>query len=212
MNESRRAHWQSVYHAGDTGGVSWYQAIPTPSLELIAATGLKHQARVVDVGGGHSTLVDHLVGSGWDQITVVDISGSALTAARRRLGRRARRVEWVERDLLTWRPRLPYALWHDRALLHFLIDEDERERYREVMNASLEPGGFVLIGTFAEDGPERCSGLPVRRYSPRTLATWLGPEFEPLQTRLDPHRTPNGKIQHFQFSLFRHQPTRSRHP
>lgn len=199
---SDRNHWQGVYQARDSDQVSWYQDVPESSLALIEATGLSHHERVVDVGGGHSRLIDHLVASGWDQVTVLDIAGSALAAARRRLGQAARRVEWVERDLLAWQPRLPYALWHDRALLHFFNDEAARAGYLRVLRAALRPGGYALIGTFAEDGPEQCSGLPVRRYSPASLAAWLGADFTLMQSRLDPHRTPAGKVQHFQFSLF----------
>jgi trans-aconitate methyltransferase len=158
---------------------------------------------VIDIGGGASRLVDSLVEMNFRDITVLDLSESALASAKARLGRRADHVEWIVADVTSWEPQRIYDLWHDRAAFHFLTDERDRAAYIARLTKSLKPGGHAIIATFAPDGPERCSGLPVMRYDAEGLGLALGGAFELIETRRDEHLTPWGSKQRFQFSLFR---------
>lgn len=176
--------------------MSWFQPEPQLSLELIAALGVDKSAAVIDVGGGASCLVDHLVGDGWRDVSVLDVSAAALIAARGRLPSDAP-VTWLHQDLLTWTPTRNYRLWHDRAVFHFLVDTAEQTAYLGVLHAAVEPGGAVILATFAPDGPERCSGLPVARYSTDDLATLIGDGFEVVESRREEHTTPSGTCQPF---------------
>jgi cysteine desulfurase len=197
-----RAHWEDVYATRADEEVSWYQEHPRLSLELIARTGADRDARLVDVGGGSSRLVDALVDGGFRHLTVLDLSERALERARRRLGRRAEAVDWVATDVTAWTPRDRYDVWHDRAAFHFLVRPEQRRAYREVLRTALRPGGHAIIATFAADGPARCSGLPIERYEPETLAAELGPELRLVETAREEHVTPGGKVQRFQYSRF----------
>lgn len=194
-------HWEAVWAASGAPEKSWYQDRPDRSLELIRRTGLPPTAGVVDVGGGASTLVDHLVADGWSDLTVVDVAAAALEEARRRLPEAP--VAWVVADLLTWRPGRTFDLWHDRALFHFLCEPEDRERYRTVLADGLAPGGFAIVATFAPDGPERCSGLPTVGYGPEELAAELQPVLVPLDVVAEVHHTPAGAAQSFLYGLFR---------
>jgi len=204
--DTRRRHWDAVYAGKREDEVSWFQASPEPSLSLIGRSVAGKTARIIDVGGGASRLVDHLLAEGFDALTVLDIAGSALAQARSRLGDAAEAVRWVEADVTRWRPDQRYDLWHDRAVFHFLTEPADRARYTAVMHRALKPGGVAIIGTFALDGPERCSGLAVVRYAPEMLAVELGPDFELLESVHQEHRTPAGKTQSFQFSRLRYRP------
>jgi SAM-dependent methyltransferase len=192
----RGRHWDDVYGADPTR-VSWYQPAPVVSLELIDRLGLGPDTPVVDVGGGASTLVDELLARRFTDVTVLDVSAAALSAARRRLGPAARRVQWLHEDLLRWRPVRRYGLWHDRAVFHFLVDDEDRNRYRRLLAGALRPGGGVIMATFGPSGPDRCSGLPVRRYGPDDLAAAVGGDFDVVATRHEDHTTPGGVIQSF---------------
>jgi SAM-dependent methyltransferase len=200
--DPRQAHWDSVYSTKAPDEVSWHQARPGVSLELIERTGKGRDARIIDVGGGASRLVDALLDEGFERVTVLDISPEALARARERLGDRARRVTWETADVSRWKSPATYDIWHDRAVFHFLVEPEDRRSYREAMAAALPRGGQAIIGTFASDGPERCSGLPVARYEPETLAAELGPGFRLVESTHEDHRTPTGKVQRFQFSRF----------
>ena len=203
VNEAdRRAHWQNVYETKAENEVSWYQESPIPSLDLIAATGLPGDAAIIDVGAGASRLVDSLLEKGFRQIAILDLSAKALEQTKKRLGRRADGIDWIAADITTWEPSRTYDLWHDRAALHFLTDPADRDAYVTRLKKALRPGGHVIIATFAPDGPERCSGLPVIRYDPETLARTLGPGFELVESRRHDHLTPGGNTQRFQFSRF----------
>ena len=177
--------------------VSWYQQRPTLSLELFESLGAQPDQPVVDVGGGASVLVDALLDRGFSDLSVLDISASALERSRSRLGPRADLVRWHRADVLDWRPGRRYALWHDRAVFHFLAQSAERSRYVSTMQSALLPGAHVVIGTFAPDGPEKCSGLTVRRYDAAGLSAELGDRFELLEQRREEHHTPAGAVQVF---------------
>lgn len=202
-NVSRQAHWESVYATRGEREVSWFEETPALSLELIRAAGATPRSSVIDIGGGASRLVDALLADGFEAVMVLDLSESALSAAKSRLGDKAAKATWIAADVTTWEPSQRYDLWHDRAALHFLTDAADRAAYVARLGKALRPGGHAVIGTFALDGPERCSGLPVVRYDAASLATLLGPDFELVETRAHAHRTPMGGVQRFQFSLFR---------
>jgi SAM-dependent methyltransferase len=198
----RRLHWERVYGEKAPTEVSWFQPRPETSLALVKGLGLTPEARIIDVGGGASTLVDHLLEEGFTAVTVLDLSGRALAHARRRLGNRAARVRWVEADVTAAEFERPFDLWHDRAVFHFLVDPTDRDRYRERVTAAVAPGGHAIVATFDEHGPERCSGLPVVRYGPEALAREMGPGFALQSTHREVHRTPAGRDQSFVYCVF----------
>jgi trans-aconitate methyltransferase len=199
------AHWDDRYESIGTQAVSWFEPHPAVSLELLEAVGVTNAESVIDVGGGASTVVDHLLAAGHNDITVLDLSTVALDAARTRLGNPAH-VTWLDADLLTWEPSRQWDVWHDRAVLHFLTGDDGRTAYTSALNRALAPGGAFVIGAFAEDGPTQCSALPVRRYSPDELADLLG-DIEIVEQRRHVHRTPSGADQPFNWiaGRVRHQ-------
>lgn len=199
---TRRGHWDDRYKARGPDEVSWFQEQPAASLGLIAATGLDRSATLIDVGGGAARLVDHLLADGWSDLTVLDLSNVALNGARMRVGPNPH-VEWIEHDLLTWQPTRRYDVWHDRAVFHFLVDEDDRRQYRMVLSEALTPQATLIVGTFASDGPTHCSGLPVARYDPAALVNALGGPFDVLATQREEHVTPQGKTQPFTWVALR---------
>ncbi len=199
---ARQAHWQNVYQTKAEGEVSWFQESPDISLDLIRATGVNTSASIIDIGGGASRLVDALLAEGFGAVTVLDLSETALAVARSRLETRGAGVQWIVADVTTWRPAQVYDVWHDRAALHFLTEPADRAAYAQCVRDALRLGGHVIIGTFAPDGPERCSGLPVVRHDSASLSELLGPPFKLIEARRHDHRTPAGAIQRFQFSRF----------
>ncbi len=203
MDERWRQHWKRIHDGKDDTDLSWYQRTPVPSLRLIERAGVGKDARIIDVGGGTSRLVDALVHRGYHDITVLDIAAPALELARQRLPQDMRaKVKWIQADITEWDPDEAYDVWHDRAVFHFLTEASDREAYKQRLREGLKPGGHLVIGTFALEGPERCSGLPVRRYSPKSLAVELGSEYELIESEREDHRTPRDVVQSFQFSRF----------
>jgi trans-aconitate methyltransferase len=202
-SESRQAHWEKVYTNKSENEVSWFQENPAPSLELIAQIGATARSAIIDIGGGASRLVDNLSDKGFQDITVLDLSAAALDAAKARLGVRAHQVRWIVADATIWEPVKPYDIWHDRAAFHFLTDEKERHAYILRLKHGLKTGGYAIIATFAPDGPEKCSGLPVARYDSVSLGRTLGPMFRLVHSLRHEHATPWGSQQAFQFSAFR---------
>ena len=199
----RHAHWETVYQQKRPEEVSWYQPHLAVSLDLLVKAGLSPESRVIDVGGGASTLVDDLLERGVREVTVLDVSGRALAAAQARLGARVERVTWLAADVThTPLPRASYDLWHDRAVFHFLTDAEDRRRYIETMRQALQPGGQAILATFAVGGPPRCSGLDVVRYSPATLQTELGKDFTLIESLDESHRTPFNTVQSFIYCRF----------
>ncbi|MBX3234273.1 MAG: class I SAM-dependent methyltransferase [Labilithrix sp.] len=203
LPEERREHWEKVFREKAEDDVSWFQERPRTSLELIARTGAGRSAKIVDVGGGASRLVDGLLEVGHRDVTVVDISEAALARSRARV---AERVRWIVSDVLRWTPEVVFDVWHDRAVFHFMVRPEDREVYRATMLRALARGGHAIVATFAASGPERCSGLPVQRYEPEELAAELGPELRLVESLHEEHVTPAGKVQAFQFSRFRRAP------
>jgi trans-aconitate methyltransferase len=199
---SRRDHWESVYASKGENQVSWFQETPALSLELIGLAGAVPGSGIIDIGGGASRLVDCLVSRGYEDLTVLDLSAAALAAARSRMGEKAGRVTWVAADVTLWEPPRTYDVWHDRAAFHFLGEREDQAAYVVRLRRALRPGGHAIIGTFAPDGPERCSGLLVSRYDAASLAATLGRGFELIDTRRHEHVTPWGAMQKFQFSTF----------
>jgi SAM-dependent methyltransferase len=207
MNADERAgHWNSIYKSKETTEVSWYQRTPGVSLARIESLALGRDAAIIDVGGGASTLAGALLDRGFSDISVLDVSLRALELAQERLGSTAQRVHWLREDVLSWRPRRTYALWHDRAVFHLLIDPASRQRYVEVLRASLAPDGQLVVGTFALDGADQCSGLPVARYDAARLNTALGDAFLLLDERREEHHTPSGVVQPFTWATFQRRP------
>jgi SAM-dependent methyltransferase len=209
MNDSSRgAHWENVHRTKGEREVSWFQETPSLSLDLIRSTGATRHSSIVDVGAGASRLVDALVDEGYATVTVLDLSESALVAAKARLGPAAATVTWIVADLVSWNPVQSYDLWHDRAAFHFLTDAADRTAYVECLREALRPAGHAIIATFALDGPERCSGLPVVRYDAAGLGNVLGSAFSLVETRRHDHQTPMESTQRFQFSVFRRRQSR----
>ena len=196
----RQRHWEQVYREKAADAVSWFQAEPRISLELIRSCTAPGDA-VIDVGGGASRLVDHLLAEGYTDLTVLDIAAAALQQARTRLGDPASRVQWLTQDVTRWHPGRQYALWHDRAVFHFLTEPRDRAAYLANLWAALGAGGHAVMASFALDGPERCSGLPVQRYSPESLLAELGAGFQLRRSHSEEHLTPMGRVQRFQYSL-----------
>lgn len=202
MTETRSGHWDNVYTTKADDSVSWFEASPSFSLELIEASGIGLGA-VIDIGGGASRLVDALVAKGHARVAVLDLSRQALEIAKTRLGARADGVEWIVGDVTEWVPTSRYDLWHDRAAFHFLTDPEDQTAYAKALHSALKPGGVAIIGTFAPDGPEKCSGLPVARHDGASIGRIIGPDFTLIDERHRSHKTPGGAVQEFQFSSFR---------
>jgi SAM-dependent methyltransferase len=199
----RQDHWEKFYQTKGEREVSWFQESPAISLDLIRATGVTRIASIIDIGGGASRLIDALLDAGFETLTVLDLSEKALATSKARLGARAARVRWLAADVTMWEPAETYDVWHDRAAFHFLTDAKDRAAYAACVLRAVRPGGHVIIGTFALDGPERCSGLPVVRYDAALLGAVLGSAFSLVESRKDAHQTPMGTLQRFQFSRFR---------
>jgi len=206
MGVDPAAHWQRIYETRSPTEVSWYEPVPERSLELIRATGIPLEAPILDVGGGASLLVDHLLRSGYTDLSVLDLSPAALEQARTRLGPVAGRVTWIVADITGFVPERRYVLWHDRAMLHFLLRPEEQRRYLAALRKGLAPHGHVVLATFGPEGPERCSGLPVQRYSVAALEALLGPGFQRQSTRIEQHRAPGGETQEFLYTWWQATP------
>lgn len=205
----RKSHWEGVYASRQPTEVSWYQAEPTRSLQLLRDAGAGPDTAVIDIGGGDSTFVDGVLAAQLGRVTVLDISGAALSRAQARLGARASEVSWIEADVT--RVQLPaqaFDVWHDRAVFHFLTRAEDRARYVATAAAALRPGGTLLISTFALEGPTRCSGLEVARYGPAELAWEFGEAFALERSFADVHRTPSGAEQRFTVAVLRRVPAR----
>lgn len=202
-----KQHWDRIYINKTADGVSWFQAHAKQSLRFVRNTGVPRSAAIIDVGGGASTLVDDLAGIGYSNLTVLDLAGTALEKARARLGAQVGRIRWIEGDVTRLElQREAYDVWHDRAVFHFLTDRADRQAYIAQVLHAVKPGGHVIIATFAEDGPQKCSGLPVVRYSADQLHAELGARFDPVEHQRETHRTPSGASQKFVYCRYRKLP------
>lgn len=201
---SSKEHWDRVYGTKPATTVSWYQPQATRSLELIGRYAHESSARLIDVGAGASRLADDLLTRGYRDLTLLDLSDAALAVTRVRLGEAADRVRWLVGDITeVVLPAAAYDLWHDRAVFHFLTEPTERSAYRRQLARAVKPSGYVVLATFATDGPSECSGLPVARYAPETLAAELGPHFRLIEHDCESHTTPAGGHQAFLCGVFR---------
>ncbi len=201
-HETRQSFWEGVHGEKDVDGVSWWQSVPELSLGLVDETGLDVSEPIIDVGAGWSTLVDHLVERGYQDLMAIDLSQTALQTVRDRLGPDGDRVVLTVADVLDFRPGRQFALWHDRAVFHFLTERDERDDYRASLERCLRPGGYAVVATFGPDGPLTCSGLPIVRYTHDELAAEF-PGFELVSTSGEDHQTPWGSTQQFTAVLLR---------
>lgn len=203
MGSESQDHWTRVYEQKAPSAVSWYQPEPAQSLDALVRFGASSANSLIDIGGGASNLVDALLVRGWTDVTVLDIAAPALAAAKVRLGKDAGKVHWVVADITQWSPSRRYDVWHDRAVFHFLTQPTQRLAYRRALIGGLASGGLLIVGTFALDGPEKCSGLPVERYDADRLASTLGEPFQLVGTWRDDHVTPWGASQSFNWCAFR---------
>ena len=202
----RKKHWEHVYQNKSPLEVSWYQGNPALSLRLIGNAGIDTDAAVIDVGGGASMLVDKLSEAGFTDISVLDVSASALAHAKQRLVDKADEVSWFEQDVTGFNPSRQYDLWHDRAVFHFLISKKDRELYIASLKKALKPGGHLIIMAFASDGPLKCSGLEIVQYDAVKLMTELGPDFQMVEKGHEIHKTPAGNQQKFAYFRLIHTP------
>lgn len=196
-------HWENIYDTRKLTDVSWYQPIPETSLKFVAESTIPKTARIIDIGGGDSFFVDHLISEGYLDITVLDISEKALNRAKNRLGKDAVKVKWVVSDASKFHPEEQYDFWHDRAAFHFLTEEKDIQSYFTALLKGIKPGGHLVLGTFSENGPTKCSGIPIRQYSEKSMEDLLKPEFEKVRCLSVNHETPFQTVQNFIFCSFR---------
>ncbi len=198
-----RTHWDTTYSTKTETQVSWYQASPQRSLEMIKSAAPNRSSSIIDIGGGASRLVDELLADGYSDLTVMDISEVALDRSKTRLGASSSRVSWIVANITQWQPPRTWNLWHDRAVFHFLTNASDQNAYISALRHGTASGSAVIMATFALNGPERCSGLPVQRYSPATLAARLGPNFMLYAEAAETHPTPFGTTQEFAYAAFK---------
>jgi len=202
-NFNKKKHWETIYQTKQFEEVSWFQLTPETSLSFFKQLNIPTSAKIIDIGGGDSFLVDNLLDLNYQDLTVLDISATALDKAKQRLGKRADKVKWIVADVATFRPTEKYDFWHDRAAFHFLTQELEIENYLNTVQKSIQPTGVFVIGTFSEQGPEKCSGIEIKQYSETTMTDRLAKFFKKIKcTRVD-HKTPSDAIQNFIFCSFK---------
>jgi trans-aconitate methyltransferase len=199
----RKKHWENIYQTKDLKDVSWYQPTPTTSLDFLKQFNISTTAKIIDIGGGDSFLVDHLLDLGYTDLTVLDISAASLDRAKQRLGDRATKVKWIVADAATFKPTEQYDFWHDRAAFHFLTQEQEITNYIDTIQKSIKPTGVLVIGTFSEQGPKKCSGINIKQYSETTMTDRLKKFFEKVKCITVDHQTPFDTIQNFIFCSFK---------
>lgn len=201
----RKRHWENIYATKALEQLGWHQPVPEVSLNFIDDLNLPKEARIIDVGGGDSYLVDNLIDLGYTNLTIVDISEAALEKAKQRLGKKAEVVNWIVEDVIDFEPLIKYDLWHDRATFHFLLDPDEIEHYLVKLSASIKLEGYLVIGTFSESGPTKCSGCDIKQYSAQDLKVHLAPSFDLKECISTDHITPSEIIQNYTFCCFKRQ-------
>jgi ubiquinone/menaquinone biosynthesis C-methylase UbiE len=203
MKLDSKKHWETVYETKNPDQVSWTQETPETSLEFIHSFGLKKTAKIIDIGGGDSTLVDCLLDAGFENISVLDISAKALEKAKNRLGEKANKVQWIASDITDFKPNTTFDVWHDRATFHFLTSPDQIKKYMSIARKSVN--GFLTIGTFSQNGPKKCSGLQIKQYNEGQLTSELKNGFNKIKCVTEDHLTPFGTTQNFLFCSFKRE-------
>lgn len=200
----RKEHWENIYATKALNEVSWYQPKPETSLEFIERSGCQKKAKIIDVGGGDSFLVDNLLEKDFSNVSVLDISENAVERAKKRLGQQAGKVSFIVSDVVNFNPEESvYDVWHDRAAFHFLRDQKDKEAYLNAVKKGLKPGGTLIIGTFSENGPLKCSGIEIQQYSLAEMQAFFGDEFEFIEGETLNHQTPFDTLQNFSFARFK---------
>jgi ubiquinone/menaquinone biosynthesis C-methylase UbiE len=202
-NSNAKSHWEKVFSTKAENEVSWFQAYPKISVDFVALFNLPLEANIIDIGGGDSHLVDVLLEKGYKSIYVLDISQNALERAKQRLGDKAQLVHWIVSDVTEFNPDVQFDLWHDRAAFHFLTTDEKIEKYVQIAEKSIKPGGYLVVGTFSENGPTKCSGLEIKQYSESSMTYRFGQAFERIKCITEDHLTPFNTTQHFLFCGFR---------
>jgi len=200
--KDRKSHWETIYQTKNLADVSWYQSKPVTSLKFISELDLKKDAKIIDIGAGEGYLADHLLADGFSDLTILDISEEALDHTRLRFGKKAENLKWITADISNFIPEEKYDLWHDRAAFHFLTEETHIQNYLKTLENAINPGGFVIMGTFSEKGPEKCSGLEIRQYSIAGISDLLAENFQKIHCDNIDHITPSGAVQNFTFCSF----------
>jgi SAM-dependent methyltransferase len=202
-NFNRHKHWENIYKTKQLCEVGWYQRVPSTSLEFLRQLKIPFASKVIDIGGGDSFFVDHLVDLGYQNITVLDISETAISRVKERLGSKTNKVRWIVSDVVTFKPTEKYDFWHDRATFHFLTQDNEIENYINIAERRIKPGGILVLGTFSEDGPGKCSGIEIKQYSEASMSDRLKKSFEKIKCITINHTTPFNTVQNYIFCSFR---------
>lgn len=200
---NRKQHWENIYQTKKLTDVSWYQPVPETSLNFFRKLEVPPTAKVIDIGGGDSFLVYHLLDLGYHNLTVLDISEAAINRAKQRLGEKANKVTWIVEDISNFTSNDQYDVWHDRAAFHFLTDQNDISNYVETAYQSLNPKGILVVGTFSENGPKKCSGIEISQYSETELTNTFKKHFDKIDCINVDHPTPFNTTQNFTFCSFR---------
>jgi len=202
MQNERKDHWENVFSTKAPNEVSWFQEYPKKSVEFLELFDLPEDANIIDVGSGDSNFVDALLEKGYSNIYILDISENALERAKARLGEKANRVHWIVSDVRAFVPPVQFDFWHDRAAFHFLTDDESVNKYVHIAENGIRKGGYLVLGTFSEEGPQKCSGLDIQQYDPHTMSSRFEKEFDRIKCTRDEHVTPSAKTQQFLFCSF----------
>lgn len=201
--KDRKTHWETIYQSKKPTDLSWYQSKPITSLKFISELNLKKDAKIIDIGAGESFLADFLLRDGFSDLTILDISEKALEHTKLKLAEKAKLLKWITADIASFVPKEKYDLWHDRAAFHFLTDQTQIHNYLKTLENSINPGGYVILGTFSEKGPVKCSGLEIKQYSIAAMGGLLSENFQKIQCKNIDHGTPSGAVQNFTFCSFK---------
>tara|TARA_R100000935_G_scaffold4326_1_gene10302 strand:- start:746 stop:1369 length:624 start_codon:yes stop_codon:yes gene_type:complete len=200
--ESKKKHWENIYDTKKLNEVSWYQPVPETSLNFINSAEVSKDAQIIDIGGGDSFLVDNLISLGYTNLSVLDISLNAIERAKKRLDKNAAEVTWIVSDVTDFKPSKPYDIWHDRAAFHFLTSPEDIQKYLNTMESAIKPKGYLILGTFSENGPTKCSGIEIKQYSIKELKAAIPDTFKFIEGKNIDHPTPSGSLQNFTFCKF----------
>ena len=203
MNSDLKSHWENIYSSKKEDGVSWFQEHPKTSIDLIEKYSNDKSNSIIDIGSGRSKILKNLIENEYEDLTYLDISREACSKSKISLGNKQDLVEWHVVNVLDFNTEKNFSIWHDRAVFHFLISKEDVEQYKQVALKNIVKGGYLILGTFSENGPEKCSGLNVSRYSPESLKKIFNPEFKMIESFTIDHKTPFDTNQNFLFSIFK---------